>query len=69
MLTVRLADGRFSWPRNEDEARMLSGEEFLRLMQGFTIDPSVGAEHKPPAEKTAKQIRRDTIKKLSEKHG
>ena len=35
MLYIRLVDGRFQWPRTEEEARILSGEEFLRLMDGF----------------------------------
>jgi transposase len=42
MIYIRLADGRFQWPRTQEEARTLSGAEFLRLMDGFTIDPSVG---------------------------
>ena len=45
MLYIRLAKGRFQWPKNEDEARKLSGEEFMRLMDGYTIDPSVGDKH------------------------
>ena len=42
LLYIRLADGRFQWPRTADEARRLNGEEFMRLMDGFSIDPSVG---------------------------
>lgn len=49
LLYIRLADGRFSWPRNADEARSVSGEEFMRLMDGYTIDPSVGKERKVEA--------------------
>lgn len=41
LLYIRLVEGSFQWPRSE-EARNLSGEEFMRLMDGFAIDPSVG---------------------------
>lgn len=54
MIYIRLADGRFQWPRTEEEARTLSGEEFLRLMDGFTIDPSVGKKRKIPVKKIPK---------------
>lgn len=59
LLYIRLAEGRFRWPKNEDEARQLSGDEFLRLMDGFTIDPSIGAQHKAPPKPTAKQLRKN----------
>ncbi|SEB07848.1 transposase [Pseudobutyrivibrio sp. ACV-2] len=42
LLYIRLAEGSFRWPKSEDEARQLSGDEFMRLMEGFAIDPSVG---------------------------
>jgi transposase len=42
MLYIRLAKGNFQWPKSEDEARRLSGDEFMRLMEGYTIDPSIG---------------------------
>lgn len=47
MLYIRLAEGRFSWPRTADEARSISGEEFMRLMDGYSIDPSVGPKRHP----------------------
>lgn len=46
LLYIRLTDGRFQWPRTADEARSLSGEEFMRLMEGFSVDPSVGPKRK-----------------------
>ena len=46
MLYIRLAKGRFRWPKSEDEARRLSSEEFMRLMEGYTIDPSIGDKRK-----------------------
>ena len=38
LLYIRLSDGRFQWPRNAAEARCLTGEDFARLMDGFS-DP------------------------------
>ena len=46
LLYIRLAKGRFQWPKTEDEARSINGEEFMRLMDGYTIDPSIGEERK-----------------------
>lgn len=69
LLIIRLADGRFSWPQNEDEARKLTGEEFQRLMKGFTVDPSIGVQHQAPAKKSSRQVRRKTILKISAGHG
>ena len=48
LLYIRLADGRFQWPRTAVEARCLTGEEFMRLMDGFSIDPSVGPKRVVP---------------------
>lgn len=48
LLYIRLADGRFQWPRTTDEARQLNAEEFMRLMNGFSLDPSVGPERVVP---------------------
>lgn len=59
MIYIRLADGRFQWPRTEEEARTLSGEEFLRLMDGFTIDSSVGKKKKIPPKEYPKRKRRN----------
>ena len=41
MLTKRLLNGSYQWPRNTDEAMSLSKEEFKRLMEGFTIHSSI----------------------------
>ncbi len=43
LVYIRLAEGKFQWPRTEDEARKLSADEFNRLMEGYSIDPSIGA--------------------------
>ena len=58
MIYIRLAEGRFQWPKNEDEARQISGEEFKRLMEGFTILPSIAPKHKVTPLSTIKQLRK-----------
>ena len=50
MLYIRLAEGRFSWPRTADEARNVTGEEFMRLMDGYSMDPGIGPKRKPASE-------------------
>ena len=47
LLYIRLSEGSFRWPRSEAEARTINGEEFMRLMDGFDIDPSIGKRRKP----------------------
>lgn len=37
----RLTNGRFQWPMTEDEARDISPELFLMLMEGYTIESSI----------------------------
>lgn len=66
LLYIRLAEGRFQWPRTGEEARTLSGEEFMRLMDGFSIDPTVGKKRVPPDAETADQIRKAAYKKASD---
>ena len=41
LLTKRVEDGRFAWPRNSSEARRLSPKQFEWLMNGFSIDPVI----------------------------
>ena len=39
LLQKRLdGNGRFQWPRNASEARLLTRQEFRWLMEGFSID-------------------------------
>ena len=47
LLYIRLAEGCFQWPRTAQEARSITTEEFKRLMDGFSIDPSVGSKRIP----------------------
>ena len=42
LLYIRLADGCFQWPGTAEEARSITPEEFKRLMDGFSVDSSVG---------------------------
>lgn len=48
LLYIRLAEGCFQWPKTPQEARSITVEEFKRLMDGFSIDPSVGPRRVPP---------------------
>ena len=38
LLYKRLDNGGFQWPRNENEARKLTQEQFVWLMQGLSIE-------------------------------
>ena len=38
LLYKRLEDGKFSWPRNEQEVMNITREQFIRLTQGLSID-------------------------------
>ena len=42
-LYIRLTSGHFQWPRNSDEARDISPEQYKRFMDGFAIDSSIMA--------------------------
>ena len=41
LLTKRVEEGRFTWPRSSEEVRHLSSEQFHWFMQGFSIDPLI----------------------------
>lgn len=41
LLYKRVDSGHFSWPRNSDELRAMSPDQFRWLMQGFPIDPII----------------------------
>lgn len=38
LLTKRLAEKRFQWPRNPEELRLLTKQEFRWLMEGLSIE-------------------------------
>lgn len=41
LLTKRLQQGRFQWPRSTEEARRLTPSQFKMLMSGFAIESSI----------------------------
>ena len=41
LLTKRLSNGVFQWPRNSTEARQIDMDAFRRLMDGFTVESSI----------------------------
>ncbi|MBE5918582.1 MAG: IS66 family insertion sequence element accessory protein TnpB [Pseudobutyrivibrio ruminis] len=41
MLYKRIEHGHFTWPRNSQDLRNISAEQFTWLMQGFSIDPPI----------------------------
>lgn len=41
LLYKRVESGHFSWPRNSNELRSMTPEQFRWLMQGFAIDPVI----------------------------
>ncbi len=43
LLYIRLINGHFRWPRNSDEARDISPEQYKRFMSGFSLDSSIKA--------------------------
>jgi len=38
LLVKRLDSGRYKWPRNSEEARLLTRQQFRWLMEGLSID-------------------------------
>ncbi len=38
MLVVRLDSGRFQWPMNSDEVKLLTRQQFMWLMEGLAIE-------------------------------
>ena len=45
LLTKRVEEGHFSWPRCSLEARKLDPQQFKWLMDGFPIDPVIKITH------------------------
>lgn len=41
LLTKRLTNGAFQWPRTSIEAREMSREDYGRLMDGYTVESSI----------------------------
>lgn len=38
LMYKRLDNGAFQWPRSESEAKLLTGEQFVWLMQGLSVE-------------------------------
>lgn len=41
LLYKRLENGKFHWPRNSEEMRLLDNEQYEWLMKGLSVDPSI----------------------------
>lgn len=41
LITKRLINGVYQWPRDKDEARLITSEQFKQLMEGFTVVSSI----------------------------
>lgn len=41
LLTKRIQQGRFQWPRSTDEAKRLTSAQFKMLMAGYAIESSI----------------------------
>lgn len=41
LLYKRLGNGRFHWPRNNDELRLIDDEQYTWLMKGLSVDPGI----------------------------
>lgn len=41
LLYKRIESGRFRWPRNTEELKNLTSEQFERLLSGFAIEPGI----------------------------
>lgn len=41
LLTKRLENGRYQWPRNNDDLKEMSEEQYYWLMHGLTVEPTI----------------------------
>lgn len=41
LLYKRLENGKFHWPRNSEEMRLLDNEQYEWLMKGLSVDPGI----------------------------
>lgn len=48
MLYKRLASGHFQWPRDKNEARDLTPQQFRWLMEGLAIEQKKAVKHTDP---------------------
>ncbi len=52
LLYKRLAEGRFQWPRSQEEVQSLTPQQFRWLMEGLTIMPKKSVRPVKPPEYT-----------------
>lgn len=45
LISKALCNGRFQWPRNSEDLRSLTYEQYRLLMSGFTIDRGINEGH------------------------
>lgn len=48
LLYKRLAQGQFQWPRNAEEVRLLTPQQFRWLMEGLTMTPKKSVKQVAP---------------------
>ncbi len=44
LMTKRVIDGRFQWPRSPEEVRLLTPDQFRLLMSGFAIESTIPSD-------------------------
>lgn len=53
LLYKRLEQGKFVWPRNEEDVKALTPQQFRWLMEGLTIEPRKSVKPVAPPEYVA----------------
>lgn len=53
LLYKRLEQGKFIWPRNEEEVKQLNSQQFRWLMEGLTTEPKKSVKQVLPPEYVA----------------
>ena len=41
LASKKLLRGRYQWPRNQSEARILTKDQYIQLMSGFSIESTI----------------------------
>ena len=52
LLYKRLSESRFQWPHSLEEVRLLTRQQFRRLMEGLTVSPKKSVRLVEPPEYT-----------------
>ena len=56
MLVKHVSNGVYQWPRNKEEARDITPEQFRMLMDGFTLEGTIKPFRQPPEAPGARQV-------------